>query len=149
MAGVIETILISLIVVVIGGVLVNIISTKYQKKIERKREEEKSRIEYKRAIKVKLNEIVETWNKELAKGRIRQIEIQNEFDMYSNQLTSIISKAPNDFPEDTIEELRDLSTSLRKIKDFLRQSGPENYELFKKECQEIIEKAEVIREKLE
>lgn len=144
-----EMILIGLIGGVIGGVLVNIISIKYQKKIERKEEEEKSRIEYKRAIKAKLNEIVDTWNKELAKDRIRQTEIQNVFDIYSNQLTSIISKAPDGFPEDTIGELRDLSTSLRKIKDFIRLSGRENYESFKKECQEITEKAEVIREKLE
>ena len=141
------TIVIGFIGGVIGGIVVNTVSYMFQKRIERKEEEEKSRIEYKRVIKAKLNEIVDTWNKELAKDHIRQTEIQNEFDIYSNQLTSIISRAPDDFPEDATEELRELSTSLRKIKDFLRVSG--NYESFKKECREITEKAEVIREKLE
>ena len=144
-----ETILIGFIGGIIGGIIVSIVSIKYQKRIEKKEEEEKSRIEYKRSIKAKLNELIDTWDKELAKDRIRQREIQNEFDIYSKQLTSIISKAPDDFPEDRIEELRELSTSLRKIKDFYRGAGPENYEKFKKECQEIIKKAEVIREKSE
>ncbi len=144
-----ETILIGFVGGVVGGLIVSIASIEYQRRIERKAEEKKSRIKYKRDIKAKLNEIIDTWNKELAKDRIRQTEIQNEFDIYSKQLTSIISKAPDDFPIDTIEELRELSASLRKIKDFLRLSGPENYESFKKECQEITEKAEVIREKLE
>lgn len=144
-----ETILIGFIGGIIGGIIVSIVSIKYQKRIEKKEEEEKSRIEYKRSIKAKLNEIIDTWNKEEAKDRIRQREIQNEFDIYSKQLTSIISRAPDDFSEDRIEELRELSVSLRKIKDFRRLSGPENYESFKKECQEITEKAEVIREKLE
>lgn len=142
-----ETILMGFIGGVVGGLIVNVASIEYQKRIERKAEEEKSRIEYKRDIKSKLNEIVDTWNKELAKDHIRQTEIQNEFDIYSKQLTYIISKAPDDFSGDRMEELRELSTSLRKIKDFLRVSG--NYESFKKECQEITEKAEVIREKLE
>jgi hypothetical protein len=143
-----ETILIGFIGGVMGGLIVSIVSIEYQRRIERKAEEEKSRIEYKRNTKAKLNEIIDTWNKELAKDRIRQTEIQNDFDIYSKQLTSIISKAPDDFPIDTIEELRELSASLRKIKDFLHLSGPENYESFKKECQEITERAEVIREKL-
>ena len=149
MVGEIETILIGFFGGVIGGIIVSIVSIKYQKRIEKKEEEEKSRIEYKRSIKAKLNELIDTWDKELAKDRIRQTEIQNEFDIYSKQLTSIISRAPDDFPEDIIEELRELSASLRKIKDFLHQSGQKNYEEFKKECQETIEKAKDIREKLE
>ena len=142
-----ETILIGFIGGVMGGLIVNIASIEYQKRIERKAEEEKSIIEYKRDIKAKLNEIIDTWNKELAKDHIRQTEIKNEFDIYSKQLTSIISKAPDDFPGDTIEELRELSTSLSKIKDFPLVSG--NHESFKKECREVTEKAEVIREKSE
>ena len=112
-------------------------------------EEERYRTEYKRSIKAKLNEIIDTWNKELAKDHIDQTKIQNEFDIYSNQLTSIISRAPDDFPEDVIEEFRELSTSLWGVKGFLIAMGPENYESFKRECQEITEKSKDIREKIE
>ena len=70
-------------------------------------------------------------------------------DVFQNSLTSIISRAPDDFPEDVIEELREMSTSLRKVKGFLIAMGPENYESFKKECQEITEKAKDIRERIE
>ena len=141
-----ETILIGFIGGVLGGLIVNIVSINYQNNELKKAEEEKSRIEYKRDLKAKLNEIIDFWNKELAKDHIRQTEIQNEFNLYSKQLTSIISKAPDDFSRDTIEELKELSTSLIKIKDLLIVAG--NKEPFKKECQEIIEKAEVIRERL-
>lgn len=149
MVGEVETILMGIIGVVIGGIIVKIFSIKYQKRIERKEEEEKSKIKYKRAIKAKLTELIDTWNKEWAKDYIDQTEIQNEFDIYSKQLTSIVSIAPDDFSEDIIEELRELSASLRKIKDsdFFFAMG--YYESSKKECQEIIKKAEVIREKLE
>jgi hypothetical protein len=141
MVNEIETILIGFI----GGIIVNVVSYKFQKNIERKEEEEKYRTEYKRNIKAKLNEIIDTWNKELAKDIVDQRKIQNEFDIYSNQLTALISRAPSDFPEDKLEQLRELSTSLRKVKDFRFSAGLENYESFKKECQEITEKAKLIR----
>jgi len=143
------TILIGFIGGVIGGIFVYIVSYKFQKREEKKEEEGRYRTEYKRSIKAKLNEIIDTWNKELAKDHIDRTKIQNEFDIYSNQLTSIISRAPDDFPEDVIEELREMSTSLRKVKGFLIAMGPENYESFKKECQEITEKAKDIRERIE
>lgn len=144
-----ETIFIGFIGGVIGGLIVNIVSYKFQKREEKKEEEERFRTDYKRSIKAKLNEIIDTWDKELAKYPINQKEIQNEFDIYSKQLTSIISRAPDDFPEEVIEELRELSTSLRGIKSFLRSMGPENYESFKGECQETTEKAKDIRKKIE
>lgn len=144
-----ETIFIGFIGGVIGGLIVNIVSYKFQKREDKKEEEERFRTDYKRSIKAKLNEIIDTWDKELAKDHINQTEIQNEFDIYSKQLTAIISRAPDDFPEEVIEELRELSTSLRRIKSFLCSMGPENYESFNGECQETTEKAKDIKEKIE
>ena len=141
-----ETILIGFFGGVIGGVLVNIISIKYQKWTERKEEEEKYIIEYKRAIKAKLNEIINTWNKEKAQNHMHYKIIQNNFDFYSEQLTSIISNSPDDFYDDIIKELGELSVSLREIKNIRLQS--DQYESFNEKCEEIIEKTEVIREKL-
>ena len=144
-----ETILIGFIGGVIGGLIVNIVSYKLQKREEKKEEEERDRTEYKRSIRAKLNELIDTWNKEQVTGHINQTQIQNEFDIYSNQLTSIISRAPDDFPVELIEELRKLSASLKVIKNFISGVGHEKYESFKGECQEITDKAKDIIRKIE
>ena len=144
------TIVIGFIGGVIGGIVVNMVSYKFQKREEKKEEEERSRIEYKRSIKAKLNEIIEAWNKELTQDPLKKIKIQKEFSNYSNQLTSIVARAPDDFPEDITEEIRELTVKLEELPFlFLNYDEYGNIEYVYRECHKIKEKAEDIREKIE
>lgn len=150
MAIEIETIAIGFFGGIIGGIVVNIVSYKFQKREEKQEEEKRYITEYKRSIKAILNEIIDTWNKELEKNPIGQTKIQNEFDEYSHRLTSVISRAPDDFPEDVIKEVKELSASLGVLKNPVHNGiGREKYENFKKECQDITEKSKHVREKIE
>jgi len=147
-----ETILIGFIGGVIGGIIVNIVSYKFQKREEKKEEEIKYRTDYKRSLKEKLSEIIESWNRELAQDPLNKIRIQKEFSNYANQLTSIIARAPDDFSEDVIEEIRKLVIKLEELPSLFAiyydcEYG--NLEHVYRECYKMQKRAKNIRKKIE
>jgi len=129
---------------IFGGVIVNIISINYQKRIEKKIEAEKSEIEYTDSLKALLNEIVETWEKELTKDYINQERIQNVFDIYSMQLTSLIARGPHNVSPDLMPKLRDLSFTLSNLKNFIICCGPESYQNFISDAEKSVNSAKEI-----
>ena len=130
---------------IIGGIIVSVFSIIFQKNIDNNDEENKSKIEYKKIIISKLDEIIDTWEKELSKNRINQSDIQYIFGIFSSDLTSIISNPLDDLPESLKHQLQSLSISLSDIKDFSLALGPANYDQFKDGCQKITDNAKTIR----
>ena len=129
---------------IIGGIIVNIVSIIFQKKIDNKDEEKKSKIEEKNMILSKLDEIIDTWDKELSKNNIDLHDIQYRFGIFSSELTTIISNSSNDLPKSLKHQLQSLSTSLSIIKDFRLASGPD-YVKLKYVCLETIKCAKTIK----
>lgn len=99
----------------------------------------------KKIIISKLDEIIDTWEKELSKNMINQSDIQHRFGIFSSELTSIISYSLDDLPRSLKHQLQSLSTSLSDIKDFRLALGPANYEQFKDGCQKITDNAKTMR----
>jgi len=131
---------------IIGGLIVNILSIKYQKNMDRKIEEEKADIKYSNSLNALLNEIIESWEKELTKDHIDRARLQNDFDIYSRQLTSLIARAPQNFSTEKISKLRELSSSLAKLHTYILTMN--NYGFFINDVEKIISFARTIRESL-
>lgn len=129
---------------ILGGIIVNVFSIIFQKKLEKKDDEQKSKIEYKNMIVSKLDEIIDTWEKELSKNSIDLHDIQYRFSIFSSELTTIISNSSNDLPKNLKYQLQSVSTSLSNIKDFRLASG-NDYEKLKYVCRETIDCAKTIK----
>lgn len=130
---------------ILGGVIVNIISIKYQKREERIVEEEKTKRVFFEQIKSILNEIIEIWDKEKTRDHIDRQRIKNDFNNYSRQLTSLIASAPTDFPLDKLSQLRELSSSLNKIDDITIGISPDLVQRFYDQIDETVDLTKKIR----
>lgn len=144
------TTLIGCIGALIVGIFINILSDKHRKSVEKTEEGVKYRTDYKETINVKLSEIIESWDRALAQDPLNEIKIQKEFSNYASQLTHIIARAPDDFSEDVIEEIRKMTIKLEELPRLFAiyydyEYG--NLEHVYRECHKIKEKAEDIREK--
>lgn len=131
---------------ILGGLIVNILSIKYQKNMDRKIEEEKAETEYFNTLNALLNEIIESWEKELTKDHVDIERVQNDFDIYSRQLTSLISRAPQKFSTEIKLKLKELSSSLAKISTLTLTNT--NCIFFSGNVEKIITFAREIRESL-
>ena len=149
MVNEIGTILLGIVGGIIGAIAVNYVSYKLQKREERSEEVRRTEVEYQKEIQAKLTELEDTWKNELAKNHVNRNGIQNDFDIFSNQLTAMVPRAPDNFPRDILQELRELCGTLKSLSDFIPGSGPENYQEFIKECEKRVAKAKRIRQKLE
>lgn len=149
MVNEIGTILLGLVGGIIGGIAVNYISYKLQKGEERREEVRRTEVKYQKDIQAKLTEIEDTWKNELAKNHVNRKRIQNDFDIFSNQLTAMVARASDNFPRDILQELRELCGSLKSLSDFIPAIGAENYQEFIKEGEKRVAKAKRIRQKLE
>ena len=145
MVSEVGTILIGFIGGVIGGIIVNIAFYKWRKK----EEEKEDKIKYESDLKAKLIAIVGTLEKEVAHGTVDTNKIQRESGIYSDELTDIISNAPEDFPKNMLKELRELSASLAEIRKFFFSIGPEDSGIFMEKCQATIDKAKNIIRKFQ
>ena len=139
------TILIGFIGGVIGGIIVNIAFYKWRKK----EEEKEDKIKYESDLKAKLISIEGTLEKEVAHGTVDTNKIQHESGIYSDELTDIISNAPEDFPKNMLKELRELSASLAEIRKFFFSIDPEDSGIFMEKCQATIDKAKNIIRKFQ
>ena len=61
----------------------------------------------------------------------------------------MVPRAPDNFPRDILQELRELCGSLKSLSDFIPAIGPENYQEFIEEGEKRVAKAKRIRQKLE
>lgn len=147
MVNEIGTILLGFVGGIIGGIAVNYVSYKLQKRDERREEVQRTEVEYQKEIQAKLTEIEDTWKNELAKNHVDRKRIQNDFDIFSNQLTAMVARAPDNFPRGILQELRELCGTL-SLSDFIPAIGPENYQEFIKEGEKRVAKAKGIRQKL-
>lgn len=145
----IGTILLGFVVGIIGGIAVNYISYKLQKREERREVVRRTEVKYQKGIQAKLTEIKDTWKNELARNHVNRKRIQNDFDIFSNHLTAMVARASDNFPRDILQELRELCGSLKSLSDFIPVIGPENYQKFIKEGEKRVAKAKRIRQNLE
>lgn len=129
---------------ILGGILVNVISYKFVKWNEKQEEPDL----VKKSVLSLLNQISTSWETESSKRTVDRSKIQNLFDIYSNQLSSAIARAPPSFPQDIINDVKDLCISLTKLQDFTLTLGMERYQAFLKEAQGIVEQAEKLKKKL-
>lgn len=146
-----ETILIGFFGGIIGGLSKDMVSYLYQKNDKKKEGKKRYRTEYKENIKAMLTEIIETWNKELSQDPLKLIKIEREFGDYSSQLTSIIARAPDDFPEDVKKEIRALTSDFERLPTDVFIHYDDEYgdiEFVYRKCYKIREKAEAIIEKI-
>ena len=129
----------------------NIGSYLYQRSDKKKEEKKRYRTDYKESIKAMLTEIIETWNKELSQDPLMIGKIEQEFGDYSSQLTSIIARAPDDFPEDVKKEIRALTIDFDRLPYDVFIHYDDKYgdiEYVYKKCHKIKEKAEAIVERI-
>jgi len=129
---------------ILGGILVNVISYKFVKWNEKQEEPDL----VKKSVLSLLNQISTSWETESSKRTVDRSKIQNLFDIYSSQLSSAIARAPPSFPQDIINDVKDLCISLTKLQDFTLTLGMERYQAFLKEAQGIVEQAEKLKKKL-
>jgi len=129
---------------ILGGILVNVISYKFVKWNEKQEEPDL----VKKSVLSLLNQISTSWETESSKRTVDRNKIQNLFDIYSNQLSSAIARAPPSFPQDIINDVKDLCISLTKLQDFTLTLGMERYQAFLKEAQGIVDQAEKLKKKL-
>ena len=149
MANEISIILLGFVGGIIGGIAVNYVSYKLQKREERKEKVRRTEVEYQKEVQAKLTEIEGTWKNELARNHVNRKRIQNDFDIFSNQLTAMVARAPDNFPRDVLQELRELCGLLISLSDFIPAIGAENYQEFIKEGEKRVSKAKMIMQKLE
>lgn len=100
---------------IVGGIIVNFVTLKLQKREDRIIEEEKIKRDFYDQVKSLLTEIVENWDKETKTNSMSIPRLKNDFDIYSRKLTFLISSPPKDIPSDEISQLRELSVSLKNI----------------------------------
>ena len=104
---------------------------------------------YESDLKAKLIAIVGTLEKEVAHGTVDTNKIQHGSGIYSDELTDIISNAPEDFPKNRLKELRELSASLAEMRKFFFSIGPEDSGVFMEKCQAAIDTAKNIIRKFQ
>jgi len=129
---------------ILGGILVNVISYKFVKWNEKQEEPDL----IKKSVLSLLNQISTSWETESSKRTVDRSKIQNLFDIYSSQLSSAIARAPPSFPQDIINDVKDLCIALTKLQDFSVTLGMENYQAFLKEARGIVDQAEKLKKKL-
>lgn len=128
---------------IIGGICVNIVSFEYQKFSNNKEKEKIAQIESRRKIIERLKEIEFTLEKEVSADHPIYKKIQNECVIYSNQLTTDLSKIAANMPEEIIVDLKKLSSDLIRLGNFPIYQG---YDLLR-DCRSIIESSQkIIRE---
>ena len=120
---------------IIGGICVNIVSFEYQKFRINKEKEKIAQIESKRKIIERLKEIEFTLEKEVSADHLKYKKIQNECVIYSNQLTTDLSKVAGNMPEEMIVDLKKLSSDLMELGTFPVYHGYD----FRDKCKSIIE----------
>lgn len=131
---------------IFGGLFVNFVTMKLQKREDRIAEDEKIKREFSKQVKSIINEIIESWDKESSKKYIDQQRIKNDFDIFSCQLTSLIASAPAEFPSEILSQLRELSISLKKLDDIPIGIGQDLISRFYYQIEQTIELTKKIQE---
>lgn len=130
---------------ILGGICVNIVSIEYQKLRDNKEKEKISQKENRRKIIEKLKEIEFSLENAIASESPKYKQIQNDCLIFSNQLTSILSQAIENVPEEIIDDLKRLNSDLTRLGNFPIYQGynlPGN-------CRSIVESAKEIIGKIE
>lgn len=140
-----DSIAISFLGGILGGIFVNVVTIEYKKRSEKKERMTLDREQNKKKLVERLKEIELKLENEISLDHPKYKHIQNECSIFSNQLTSTLSQVTGDIPEELMVDLKKLNSDLSTLGNFPRYQG---YDLLG-DCKSIIESTKEITRKIE